>query len=849
MALSAGARLGPYEILAPLGAGGMGEVYRARDSKLERNVAIKVLPATLAQDPDRLARFEREAKVLAALNHPNIAQIYGVEERALVMELVAGETLRGPFSLETALNYARQIASALEAAHEKGIVHRDLKPANIMITPAGVVKVLDFGLAAVPQASADDAGDPTHSPTLTIAATQVGMIMGTAAYMSPEQAAGKPVDKRADIWSFGVVFFEMLTGKRLFDGETISHTLAAVLTKEPDLQQVPVRVRRLLQSCLEKDARRRLRDIGDAWRLLEDPPAAAAAATRFSWFPWAAAAVLAGLVVFAWTRAPRASTGTQNDVTLSIVPPAGKQMRDIGQLTVDRISPDGSAVLFQASDRRLYVRRLSSLDAEPLPEFQPSGDAFWSPDSKSIALSTTNGLMKIRLPKGAPEMISTELSAARGGSWSSEGVILAAALDSSPGGLRLYSVPAGGGNAALVEVPPGLKDGRFYSPEFLPGGQDFLFAFARQRSQEAKIYLATLRDGKAVDPTLLLNNDTAAAYTPAGGGRILFVRNDNLYSQKLDRKARKLTGEAELVQESVASAVVFRNSQFSVSDSGIIAWRRGTALVSQLTVFDRQGNHIGVAGVPAPVSSVNLAPNEDHVFTHGEAGSWIVEANGTGRVFFSASTGNGIGALWSADGTRLIVGVGEKILEHSLDGATIRGLGEIPVRQGFLLINDISPDGARLLYGDESKLYVYSLTEKRSTEIVGQDVQNAAMSPDGAWIVYHPFNELGIDVQPLSGKGLRRQIAGSGNFPVWRKDGREILYSDQGKIWSVRVEGSGEQLRFSPPEPLFAAAPTRGTNGGSRPLAVNHDGTRIYYLQSVDEPESGVIYVRTGAIR
>ena len=284
MALSAGARLGPYEILAAIGAGGMGEVYRARDTKLDRDVAIKVLPAALAQDPERLARFEREAKVLASLNHPNIAQIYGIEDRALVMELVEGRTLQGPLPLETALNYARQIADALEAAHEKGIVHRDLKPANIMITPEGVVKVLDFGLAAVPQASAETAGDPTHSPTLTIAATQAGMIMGTAAYMSPEQAAGKPVDKRADIWAFGVVLYEMLTGKRLFDGETISHTLAAVLTKEPDLQQVPVKVRRLLQACLEKDPKRRLRDIGDVWRLLEDPPAAAAKASRSSGF-------------------------------------------------------------------------------------------------------------------------------------------------------------------------------------------------------------------------------------------------------------------------------------------------------------------------------------------------------------------------------------------------------------------------------------------------------------------------------------------------------------------------------------------------------------------------------------
>src|ERR1700675_4437226 len=267
MPLSAGDKLGPYEILAPIGKGGMGEVYRAKDTKLDREVAIKVLPDALAQDPDRLARFEREAKVLASLNHPNIAQIYGIEDRALVMELVAGQTLKGPIPLDDALRLAVQIADALGAAHEKGITHRDLKPANIMITPAGVVKVLDFGLAAVTQPSAASEGDPANSPTLTMRATQAGMIMGTAAYMSPEQASGKPVDKRADIWSFGVVLWEMLTGKRLFDGETISHTLAAVLTKEQDLQQVPVKARRLLESCLEKDPKQRLQAIGD-WRLL-----------------------------------------------------------------------------------------------------------------------------------------------------------------------------------------------------------------------------------------------------------------------------------------------------------------------------------------------------------------------------------------------------------------------------------------------------------------------------------------------------------------------------------------------------------------------------------------------------
>src|ERR1035437_514179 len=267
MSLTVGAKLGPYEILAPLGAGGMGAVYRARDSNLDREVAIKVLPAALAQDPERLARFKREAKVLASLNHPHIAHIYGVEGTALIMELVDGEAPRGPLPLETALNYARQIAEALEAAHEKGIVHRDLKPANVMVTPEGVVKVLDFGLAAARGGSAGDS-NPDNSPTMTMAATQAGVLMGTAAYMSPEQASGKPVDKRADIWSFGVVLWELLTGHRLFESETVSHTLAEVLRGPINFDQspreTPAAIRGLLRRCLDRNPKNRLRDIGEA---------------------------------------------------------------------------------------------------------------------------------------------------------------------------------------------------------------------------------------------------------------------------------------------------------------------------------------------------------------------------------------------------------------------------------------------------------------------------------------------------------------------------------------------------------------------------------------------------------
>ena len=365
MPLAPGSSLGPYKILAAIGAGGMGEVYRARDTRLDRDVAIKVLPAALAGNPERLSRFEREAKLLAALNHPNIAHIYGLEEapggRALVMELVPGTTLEGPLVLQTALHCARQIAEALEAAHEKGIVHRDLKPGNIMITPEGVVKVLDFGLAAAAQPAAEG-GDPNQSPTLT-AATQTGVIMGTAAYMSPEQAAGKPVDKRSDIWSFGVVLWEMLTGRRLFEGETISHTLAHVLTAPIEWSRLPSNtlppILNLLRRCLDRDVKTRLRDIGEARITLSEPVLPVSierSRPRLGWLAAVAALFLASTVVFAflWLRAP---TPDQPAVQFEIGPPNGTEFTSPYSATA--VSPDGRFIVFAAGARG-KIQRLPS---------------------------------------------------------------------------------------------------------------------------------------------------------------------------------------------------------------------------------------------------------------------------------------------------------------------------------------------------------------------------------------------------------------------------------------------------------------------------------------------------------
>ena len=676
------------------------------------------------------------------------------------------------------------------------------------------------------------------------------MILGTAGYMSPEQARGQKADKRADVWAFGVVLWEMVTGRRLFDGATVTDSLAAILTKEPDLTQVPEKIRRLLRACLQKDPKNRLQAIGDARLLIEDAPVTGADESKrhVFWIPWAAAAILAGLAVLAWMRAAQpAATNTTPELAFSIVPPAGTELGAIGGLSIDRISPDGSAVLFGAGTGlgRFHIRRLKSTDTEALPSFDAAGDPFWAPDSKSIAFPTKRGLIKIHLPNGAPELITRDIfGAERGGTWSEKGTILFASLDNSPGGGGLYAVAATGGKPSRVEVQ-NVGEGAYFNPEFLPGGEDFLFAFAQPNAETAQIYIATLRDRKAVNAKLLFDNDTAAAFTPAGGGRIFFVRNDNLYAQKLDVTARKVLGDPELVQQHVTSHAGPRNGYFSVSRNGTIVWRTGTAVLSQPVVLDRKGDRIAVAGGPVPDPNVSLSPDEAHLLASGQAGVWIMEADGPGQVRVGVPAG--FRTFWANDGARLVAQRGPKLILLPVNGmGEERQLAEIPAGSA---VRGLSRDGRKLIYSTDQNLFLLLLDGRRISErLAQQEVQNAAFSPDGTWIVYHPFTESGVYVQPLSGAGFRKQIASSGNRAVWRADGKEILYYDQRRIWSVRVEGSGDQLRFTPPEALFAVAAPMGLAGGSRPLAVNHDGSRIYFLQSVEQPESNVIQVRTGAI-
>ncbi len=899
MSVGPGTRLGVYEVTAQIGEGGMGQVYRATDTRLKRQVAIKILPPSLAADHGRLARFQREAEILASLNHPNIAAIYGLEDgagvTALVMELIEGEDLsqqirRAAIPLDEALRIAKQIAEALEAAHEQGIVHRDLKPANIKVRADGTVKVLDFGLAkALTPEGAGATADATHSPTITSPAmTQAGLIMGTAAYMSPEQAAGKPVDRRADVWAFGVVLWEMLTGRRLFGGETVAHTLADVLRSsiEFDTMNAPAPIANLLRRCLDRDAKTRLRDIGEARvaivKFLADPASGTATPRQSTpsasqWMGWVTATVLAVIAATGWLRArpeaPAASPAGA-DFALTIAPTAGS-LTPVGDLhATPEISPDGSAVIYYrdivaaGNDDGIQVRRLNAYTPEPVRTGGFRNPGFWSPDSRSFAFNDGVNLKKMRLPDGAPEVISSGLSIMVGGSWSDKGTLLVSgAVNGRPG---LFAVPATGGVLTLVELPFVKNSGFFYWPEFLPDGEDFLIAAPASKLEESEIYLATLREGRAVDSVLLMKNGTAVRYTPAGGGRLLFVRNNNLYAQTLNRTTRSLEREPQLIQQGVASSPSFNLAHFSVSRTGVIAWRPGAAGLSQVTILDRQGKELGTTGPPTVVQTMRLAPDETRLFIGFNGTGWLLEPGRPGRQQLEEAS---LSALWSTDGSKLLAtnlpdGAGTSVVERSVTGSgTVRELAKL---RGFWRLEDLSTDGKTLLLNRgplDTSVFALALDggPKDPTSLVqtGETISHAHFSPDGRWIMYAAAaaasNERGgiysggIYVQPFPGPGLRKQVTSRGNYPVWRGDGKEIVYFDKHQnrdyIWSVPLTARGADLEAGTPQPLFPARLPATTYSDLGFLAVSRDGSRFFVPQAVEQPESEVIHLRAGWAR
>ncbi|MEO8727587.1 MAG: protein kinase [Acidobacteriaceae bacterium] len=842
MSLVAGAKLGPYEIQSLLGAGGMGEVYRAHDAKLRRDVAIKVLPADVARDPDRLAKFRREAQLLASLNHPNIAAIYGLEEAEgqmfLVLELVEGEDLsehlkRGPIPVAEAITFARQIAAALEAAHEKGIVHRDLKPANIKVGPDddGKVKVLDFGLAkAMAGDSASGSGSSlANSPTFTAySQTVAGVVLGTAAYMAPEQARGKTVDKRADVWSFGVVLYEMLTGKHLFGGETVTDILACVLTREPEWSDLPPdtpdSVRRLLHRALQKDPRMRLRDMGDAGLELENAGAekpgiigvVAATPVRSrvrAALPWAVAALVAMLALVGMHFSNELPE--TRSVRLSLVPPPNLKLNDSRPDWVV-ISPDGQKIVFSAASedgkRQLWVRSLDSMEVQPLPGTEDPILPFWSPDSRSVAFGSHGKLKRVDLGGGSSQVLC---DAARlvGGSWSRNGVI----VFGPDYGALLSQVPATGGEPRRAGKTESEGDLEQASPNFLSDGKHFLYRTSRYIGGRG-IWVGTL---DSAEQKQLLPDGSDVGFAPPNW--ILLVRNDVLMAQALDLGSLQLKGDAVPIAAR-PPANPRPHGLFSASGTGTITWQGNWERAAQLIWFDRNGKELGAVGDPALVATSfepRLSPDGKRVVFRRGNNLWVADlARNTEIRLTSAFTQF---PVWSADG-RGIVFDGASDGKSGILQKSANATGEAEsLLPGHFFPQEISPDGRSLLYlrrGAKTRfdVWVLALSGPRSNDRRTYPLLDSAfeedepvISRDGRWLAYVSDESGTPDIYVRSftadgkvGNDKKRISSNGGVYPRWRGDGQELFYvALDGQMMSVPVKSRGNEFEYETPKALF----------------------------------------------
>ena len=856
MALTLGTRLGVYDITAPIGEGGMGQVFRARDTKLNRDVALKVLPDSFASDPDRLARFTREAQTLASLNHPHIAAIYGLEESggvsALVMELVEGEDLaqriaRGAIPLDEALPIAKQIAEALEAAHEQGIIHRDLKPANIKVRWDGTVKILDFGLAKASEPAGGSSSGISMSPTLSMHATQAGVILGTAAYMSPEQARGKAVDKRADIWAFGAVLFEMLTGTRAFAGGDVAETLANVINKEPDWALLPATLspvlRRCLRRCLNRDPRQRIADAQDVRLTLEDafdvdvtqmPTVASPAATRprLAWIAASAvmAIVAAALAVPAVQHLRERSQPASSETRLDIITPATDVPEDFA------LSPDGKQIVFVASGdgaSRLWVRALSSTTAQPLPGTEGGTAPFWSPDSRAIGFFSDGRLRRVNIEGGASQALATITGVGRGGTWNADGIILFAASPASP----LFRVSASGGDVIPVTKLDHQIGHRW--PVFLPDGRHFLFGATG--AETGGIFVGSLDS-----PTITRLTGTTADLNVSAGvyrrdasaddGYMLWVRANTLLAQRLDLGKPALTGEPIVVANPVANNIVIGHGAISASRTGVVAYRGDAAAPKQLRWFDRSGKMLGsLGGVDGDMLSTPAVSPDGHRAavsrrTQGNLDIWLIDDARVTRFTFDPAI-EGF-PLWSPDGRRIAFrsrphGTFD-LYQKSADG----GAQEVLLESAQNKLPLAWTAGARfLLYSanDEqtgTDLWLLPMKDGHASGAAPVpflrtpfNERSGTFSPDGHWVAY-VSNESGADevyVRPFrepavtetsganAGDGHWPASTGGGIYPRWRPDGREIYYiGPAGEMMAVPFAATGDSVQLGKPAMLFA---------------------------------------------
>jgi serine/threonine-protein kinase len=857
--MNPGSTIGHYRIVGKLGEGGMGAVYRATDTKLNRDVAIKVLPDALANDPDYLARFTREAQVLASLNHPNIAILHGVEDRALVMELVPGQTLdeliaAGPIPLEDALGIARQVAEALEAAHDKGVVHRDLKPANVKLTPEGVVKVLDFGLAkaAEPAASAAVA----NSPTLTLRATQAGLIMGTAGYMAPEQAAGKPVDRRADIWSFGVVLYELLTGKTLFTGETISHTLASVLKDQIDfaIPQAPPPIRRLLARCLTRDPRERLRDIGEARIAIrnflanpvveEAPKPLPAAVPRGSNWPLklACAVLLLALAgTLAWTLKP--SPAPQITRFPLLLPP-GQALTAANRQGI-AISRDGSQIAYVAN-RQLFLRSLAELQPRAIfgAEKEVGGHSpVFSPDGQSIAYADGASTQIKRIPVAGGTLLTLGEGGARvyGGAWTSDGLIFSI----NGKGIVRYP-PAGGAPELLV---PTKENEIIAEPTLLPGGRAVLFTFTDfvlRRGvgwAQAQIVVQDLKSGAR---KTLLTGGHAARYLRTG--HIAYVSNGVLYAVPFDASKLEVTGGAVTLIEGVASGGP--SGQFAVSDAGTLIYVPGPVTASDsgqsaLSLVDRSGEVEQLKAPPAAYAFPRVSRDGKRVAYQlddvKEPSIWIWELGSSAAPRRLTLPGSGANRypVWSADGERVAFQSDREgddaIWWQRADGQGTAERLTRPAAKVSHIPDSFSPDGGTLSYtedkGNASEVWTLSLNAKTPASFAaapGMNFGRSVFSPDGKWIAYQtnaqPNSRIYVRPYPPTATAYLAPEDRDSHHPVWSPDGKELFYIAGPSQSGSFTFTAQPVVTFGPPRRMPHSGFLTAVPGSVRPFDILPDG-------------------------
>jgi serine/threonine protein kinase/Tol biopolymer transport system component len=887
MTLSAGTNLGPYEIVAPLGAGGMGEVYRGRDSKLSRDVALKVIPAEFANDRDRMARFEREAKVLASLNHPNIAHIYGLEDsagvRALVMELVEGPTLaeriaKGPIPLEESLNIAQQIAGALEYAHDRGIIHRDLKPANVKIIPEGAAKVLDFGLAkALDESPA--AGDIINSPTLTMGATRAGVILGTAAYMSPEQARGKSADRRADIWAFGVVLYEMLSGIKLYAGETAQDTLAHVITKEPAWESLPATtptpIRHLIERCLTKDPKSRLQAIGEARIIIEryhaNPGASTSSIERIPAqesrsrrsLPWLVAGIcfLVALSALVWMFSSHNVTDLPI-VAAQILPPPGTGFSLYGTVGFGPplLSPDGSKLAFVAAGpdgrRKLWVRPLQSIVARALEGTDGASMQFWSPDSQNLGFFANGKMKRISAAGGSPlDLADVGGIVLRGGAWGAYDIILYSPTPAS----GLYKVSANTTGVAPQPVTTlniSRKEASHRWPQFLPDGKHFLFYINSSTAENAGTYVGSVNGS---DPKLIFRSNRIALYAPPG--YLLFLREAVLMAQPFDPNSFQLSGDpAPLLNHALGGSAAYYAGNFSVSSvGGFLVYDGGdaSAASAHLSWYDRSGTQLADLGLSGEFESPRISPDGkklavtviDPVTSAYDIWIQDLQKGTRSRLTFEQGSVN-VAPAWSPDGKTIMfqsnMSRGIALYQMPSDGSGNPAL--VYADPSFSLrVPRLSGDGRYLVFhrqsisGSPIEIWALPLFGDRKPFPIVQGHTDSSLpdfSPDGKWLAY-VSSESGrneIYVVPFGHPGAKHQVStDGGDLPRWRADGKELFFlSPDDKMMSAEIVESENDFETGKIQSLFQ---THAFITASWSYDVSADGKR--FVIETRDPHAG----------